>query len=113
MHSAWCDCSAVAHTHHCCRVRTVLCCAVPCCAVLRYVQMGTDLDRLQSALDFVRQTVQQLSQEQPGFNAPELLGSVFLPSKRLLAQMKFRWGLLCLFLLQHCHNAALLAWRHC
>lgn len=61
--------------------------AVLCCAM----QMGTDLHRLQSALDFVQQMVQQLSQEQPGFKAPELLGSVFLPSKRLLAQMKFRW----------------------
>lgn len=60
--------------------------ALSCCAV----QMGTDLQRLQAALDFFQQTVQQLTQEQPGFKAPQLLGSVFLPSKRLLAQMKFR-----------------------
>lgn len=54
------------------------------------MQMGADLQRLQAALNFFQQTVQQLTQEQPGFKAPQLLGSVFLPSKRLLAQMKFR-----------------------
>lgn len=53
-------------------------------------QMGTDLQRLQSGLEHLNQLVQQLSAGQPGFRHPELLGSVFLPSKRLLAQMKFR-----------------------
>jgi hypothetical protein len=52
--------------------------------------MGTDLQQLQSGLEHLDQLVQQLSAEQPGFRRPQLLGSVFLPSKRLLAQMKFR-----------------------
>lgn len=52
--------------------------------------MGTDLQRLQSGLEHLDQLVQQLSVGQRGFRHPQLLGSVFLPSKRLLAQMKFR-----------------------
>lgn len=60
---------------------------MPCCTM----QMGTDLQRLQSGLDYLQQLHQELLSSQPGsFKPPQLLGSVFLPSKRLLAQMRFR-----------------------
>jgi len=58
--------------------------------LLLVAQLGTDLQRLESALSHIQQLCQQLSDEQPEFNPPQLLGSVFLPSRRLLAQMKFR-----------------------
>jgi hypothetical protein len=52
--------------------------------------MGTDLQQLQSGLAYVQQLTQELTTQQPAVQAPLLLGSVFLPSKRLLAQMRFR-----------------------
>jgi hypothetical protein len=74
-----------------------MCCDVLCCAVqsvyavlCNSLQIGTDLQRLRSALDYLQQLVLELSAGQPGFKQPQLLGSVFLPSKRLLAQMRFR-----------------------
>eukprot|EP00775_Hariotina_reticulata_P012875 gene12875-13001_t len=50
-----------------------------------YLQMGTDLHCLSSGLQYLQQLTQEGLCE-----PPQLLGSLFLPSKRLLAQMKFR-----------------------
>jgi hypothetical protein len=65
-----------------------------------YLQMGTDLGRLQAGLACVREALQELGlgtatqqaqQQQHGqARGVALYGSVFLPSKRLLAQMRFR-----------------------
>lgn len=67
-------------------------------------QMGTDLQRLSWGL----QQLQELCSELPGATdssssgsgnsrrsstqLPQLFGSLFIPSKRLLAQMRFRWA---------------------
>ncbi|KAK9827026.1 hypothetical protein WJX74_003917 [Apatococcus lobatus] len=48
-----------------------------------YLQNGNDLQRLREGLSFIQQTKGSKSSVQ-------VLGSVFLPSKKLLAQMKFR-----------------------
>lgn len=48
-----------------------------------YLQMGTDVDQLQAGIAFLRQA-------QPVGTKVEVLGSVFLPTPRLLAQMRYR-----------------------
>ena len=63
-----------------------------------YIQFGTDLDRLRSALVHlqslqVQQQQQQQQQQQEGkqcFPKLEICGSIFLPTKKLIAQQKFR-----------------------
>ncbi|BDA42017.1 hypothetical protein COCOBI_02-8180 [Coccomyxa sp. Obi] len=50
-----------------------------------YLQMGTDMEKLKQALHFLKDA----SRDQHG-NPMDLFGSVFLPTKRLLAQMRFR-----------------------
>jgi len=64
-----------------------------------YLQMGTNLEALQSGLQHLELCMQQLASSGKGTSAgpdgahsckPAVYGSVFLPSKRLLAQMRFR-----------------------
>ena len=60
-----------------------------------YIQFGTDLDRLRSALVYLQSLqVQQRQKEQQDdkkcFPKLEICGSIFLPTKKLIAQQKFR-----------------------
>lgn len=48
-----------------------------------YLQFGTDLQRLRSALDWLK----ELNSIHPSF---DICGSIFLPTKKLIAQQKFR-----------------------
>mmetsp|Transcript_5704 Transcript_5704/g.13639 ORF Transcript_5704/g.13639 Transcript_5704/m.13639 type:complete len:326 (+) Transcript_5704:77-1054(+) len=51
------------------------------CVSKIYLQFGTDLERLQRGLDFLQ------TQKTPGVS---VAGSLFLPTKKLIAQQKFR-----------------------
>lgn len=68
--------------------------------------MGTDLERLESGLALLGSLVEELYSAN-GRQRPQLLGSVFVPSKKLLAQMRFRCvtlegdGFVCSVLLGH------------
>ncbi|KAF6259167.1 hypothetical protein COO60DRAFT_1700999 [Scenedesmus sp. NREL 46B-D3] len=61
-----------------------------------YVQMGTDLQRLSWGLQQLRDLGSELykdtgsSSSSSSKQPPQLFGSLFIPSKRLLAQMRFR-----------------------
>lgn len=53
-----------------------------------YIQFGTDLDRLRSALVHLQSLQQQ--QKEKKLLKLEICGSIFLPTKKLIAQQKFR-----------------------
>lgn len=53
------------------------------------LQMGSDIDKLKIGVAHAKALFEELY-TQAGKQQPQLLGSIFLPSKRLLAQMKFR-----------------------
>lgn len=55
-----------------------------------YLQIGTDLARLEQALQYASGLIDELYGAARGAQRPVLHGSVLLPSARLLAQMKFR-----------------------
>ncbi|KAJ3088163.1 hypothetical protein HK102_009425, partial [Quaeritorhiza haematococci] len=59
-----------------------------------YFQFGTDLHALQSGIDFINQQLDRLNSDNQSSihrgKTVSLLGSVFIPSKRFLAQMRFR-----------------------
>lgn len=60
-----------------------------------YLQMGTDIAALEAGLDFLEKTAAAVVAEGTPSNENdtkkiEIYGSVFVPSKKLLAQMKFR-----------------------
>ena len=50
-----------------------------------YFQFGTDMSLLQGGLDFICKT-----KEEKGLDELEICGSIFLPTKKLIAQQKFR-----------------------
>ena len=54
-----------------------------------YIQFGTDLDRLRSALVHL-QSLQHQREEKELLPKLEICGSIFLPTKKLIAQQKFR-----------------------
>eukprot|EP00877_Chromochloris_zofingiensis_P013614 jgi/Chrzof1/8506/Cz03g13180.t1 len=54
-----------------------------------YLQIGTDMHQLQEGLDYVQQLCRELYVAR-GLPQPEVLGSVFVPTPRLLSQMRFR-----------------------
>lgn len=53
-----------------------------------YLQIGSDTDRLQQGLQYIQELVEDVCKDNRA--KPGVLGSVLLPSRRLLAQMKFR-----------------------
>lgn len=55
------------------------------------MQMGTDFGKLTTGLNYAKALFHDLY-TQAGKQQPQLLGSVFVPSKRLLAQMRFRYA---------------------
>jgi hypothetical protein len=56
-----------------------------------YLQMGTDVSALRKGLDFIDGAVAETRNRiEDQCYRPQLYGSVFLPSRQLLAQMKFR-----------------------
>ncbi|KAK9824464.1 hypothetical protein WJX72_010479 [[Myrmecia] bisecta] len=55
-----------------------------------YLQIGSDLQRLKEGLSFLQSAVEECMQSGACKERPAVHGSVFLPSKRLLTQMKFR-----------------------
>lgn len=50
-----------------------------------YFQFGTDLSLLQAGLDFICKT-----KDEKGLDELDICGSIFLPTKKLIAQQKFR-----------------------
>jgi hypothetical protein len=66
--------------------------------LLLFTQMGTDLQRLSWGLQQLQEICGKLgsdtgsssSSSSSSWQPPQLYGSLFIPSKRLLAQMRFR-----------------------
>ena len=55
-----------------------------------YIQFGTDLNRLRSSLDWLTSTTSSILQQQQDREEIMICGSIFLPTKKLIQQQKFR-----------------------